>query len=349
MSSIAQNNDATASFSVRRHIVYPAAITFTVILFAAYLLFLLMDFNVTETRDFITYTYNGHTDVSTYNYKVGREFSLDLVQLFGIALFSLSFAALSLVHRLSLSGAFKRLIHFIGTLISFYLFVLVLSGSVTDGGFAAAIGITMAVGLVYFILLGLKKLVKRSIPMPKCRGMGFITKYLPPAFVIFAAASLIFMTLAMVINVQLTLNLDGPNYPYDDRIAITTYETVITPIAPTLQNYFRYLASAAVITLSLSLLATKLSAVLKALLIFIINGAAFSLIWLVQLDFFKELHNALLYASVGYIALYLIALITLGVISFVRKRSREDEGEYENQFLRAGKARIKKDSEGNED
>ena len=328
-------------------ILYVACITFALIIFVSYTVFTLLDFNVTETRDFVTHTYNGHTDTNTYDFKVGREFAFTPVQLFGFCLFSLAFSALSLIHKLSYSKTLKRLLHFAGTVLSFYVFILLMSGTVGDLGFGSAMGVIIAVALVYFILLGIKTLIKRFVPNPKNRFTDFLAKYLLPAFVIFAAAVMLCSILALYFKVYTVINKIGPNYPTDDRIAVVTYETIITPIAPTMQNYLRYLGSAAVFMLGISVLKTKLKPYVKIPLNFIINGCGLVLLWLIQLDIFRELDNVMLYTVIGYVALYIVALITAGVIVFIRKRRKEDEGEYENQFMPGRKSR-KNSSEENE-
>jgi len=324
-------------FCWKRDILYPSALIFTAIIFVSYLVFILLDFNVTESRDFVTHIYNGHTDTNTYDYKVGREFAFDLIQLVGFALFSVALSALSLVHSLSYSKTVKRLIHFSGAMFSCFIFVFVLSGTVSSLGFASTMGAMLAVAALYFVLLGvktlLKALMKRFPSNPQSRIRDFLVKYVLPAFVIFAAAVIIGALLAMFIKVNVVINKVGPDFPDDDRIAITTYETIINPIAPTLQNYLRYLGSALIFTLALSVLFTKLNKFIKIAINFIINGAALSLLWIIQLDIFKELDNVALYTVVGFIAIYLVSLITVSIALFIRARKREDDGEYENQFM----------------
>lgn len=340
-------------FCWKRDILYPSALIFTAIIFVSYLVFMLLDFNVTESRDFVTHTYNGYTDTNTYDYKVGREFAFDLIQLVGFALFSVALSALSLVHRLSYSRTVKRLIHFSGAMFSCFIFVFVLSGTVSSRGFASTMGAMLAVAALYFVLLGvkalLKSLIKRVSSNPKPRIRNFCVKYVLPAFVIFAAAVIIGALLAMFIKVNIVINKTLPNYPYDDRIPVITYETIINPIAPTLQNYLRYLGSALLFMLSLSVLFTKLNKFIKIAINFAINAAALSLLWLIQLDIFKELDNVALYTVVGFLAIYLVSLITASIVLFIRARKREDDGEYENQFMSGRKLKKQRSASTEEE
>ena len=339
MSDLQDNKTEKSGFGIVQRVVFPTALYFTLILFVSYLIFFLLDFNVTETTDFVTYTYNGHTDTGTYEYKVGREFSFDLIQLFGFVLFSASVAALSYVKKLEVGTLIARLIHFTGSMLAFFIFILLLSGTVTSVGFGTAMGVTLAAAIIYFILLGIKTLCKRFVRIPRNSFTEYLNKQLPRILVVFTVIVLVAMLLAMFVNVQLMLDKEGPNYPDDDRIAITTYRTVITPIAPTLQNYLRYLGTAAVLVLSLSVMSTPLNAALKILITFVSNAASLAVLFIVQLDFFRDLDNATFYAVIGYCAVYLISLITFATVRFIRKRSREEDEDYENQFMRAGKKR----------
>ena len=335
MSEPSINSTEKTSVSPLLRTAYVTAAIFTAIILISYTVFFLMGFNVTETRDFVTHTFNGHTDTNSYDFKVGREFAFDLVQLIGFLMFSATLAALAFVHKTSLSKPLKRLIHFIVALVAFYLFIMVLSGSASNGGFGVSMGITVAFALFYFAVVGIAAVLKKLIRIPDCAAKRFALRYLPPILLVFTVTVIVAMALAMVMNVQININKIGPNYPYDDRVAINTYETIITPLAPTFQNYLRYLGSSAALVLSIAALSLKLAKGIKALLVFVINGAALALLWLIQLDFFKELDGALLYAAVGYVVLYLVIVLTVGIISHVRKRNAEDEEEYESQFLGA--------------
>jgi len=340
-------------FCWKRNILYPSALIFTAIILVSYLVFILLDFNVTESRDFVTHTFNNYTKTNTYDYKVGPEYAFHIVQLVGFAFFSVALSALSLVHKLSYSKPVKRLIHFSGAMFSFFIFVLLLSGAVSDIDFARSMGAMLAVTVLYFVLLGIKNLLKIFLKRfsfnPQSRIRDFCVKYVLPVFVIFTAAVIIGALLAMFIKVNVVINLNGPNYPDDDRIGITTYETIINPIAPTFQNYLRYLGSALLFTLSLSVLFTKLNKFIKIAINFVINAAALSLLWLIQLDIFKELDNVALYTVVGFLAIYLVSLITVSIVLFIRARKREDDGEYGNQFMSGRKLKKQRSASTEEE
>lgn len=314
-------------------VVFPACIIFTVIIFASYLLFMMLDFNVTETRDAVTQIFNGYTDETSYEYEVGREFSFDLIQLIGFVFFTFSLAFLGLLKNLDISAVMYRLLHFTGAIFSFFLFVLVLSGIFGEVGLGTSMGAILVFAIIYFLCLGIKTLLTRLVHIKENKFTAYIKKYAPPMFVIFTATVVLAMALAMLFKVNVMINKVGPEYPYDDRIAITTWETVITPLAPTFQNYLRYFGSAAAFMLAFSLLYSKFGIGIRILINFLINAASFSLLWLVQLDFFTELDNALLYAIVGFIAVYGVAAIASLIIRSKLKVTKEITESYDNQFM----------------
>ena len=336
---------SAGDFSFKRHILFPSCLIFTLILLGAYTVFMLLDFNVTETRDTVTHFYNGQVndgDPNSYKFAVGDQFALDLTQLIGIFLFSVSVAALGLLDRYGYGKLFTRMLHFGGTIFALFFFVLVIGGSVSNIGFGSSMLVVILASVLYFVLLGLKTLFKKLIKPEKLPFRSYVYKYAMLTFAVFTATVFVCMLLAKLNFFNVQINLPSTVIESDDgRSKTTIYDTLITPLAPTLQNYLRYLASAAVFSVALSVLYTKLHAVLKAVINFVITACGFVLLWLIQMEFFKELDNTMLYAIISFVSIYVAVLVTVSIITFVKRRKAEDEEEYENQFLPGKKSKKK--------
>ena len=333
-------------FSFKNDILYPACILFSVIVFIYFIGAMLSGLNVTQTRASVTeiHDFSSGEDNVTIKSSVGESAALPLEMLFGLLLFSLSYYALKLLYCLDYGKAFVTLLHFACTLLSFFVFVLALSGFVSAAGFGPSMLILLLVAIVYIAALGVARLMRKPLSkIPENALMCTARKYIPPVFTIFTATVIIITLFALITGalfdfkaiIKINETIDWP----DERIRYDVYETVITPIAPTIQNYLRYLGSAFVFMCGYSVLFTRLNKVAKVVLNFVILGTGFILLWLIQLDFFREINQNMLIASVGFIAVYLISFITVSIVRFIRARRSEENEEYESQFLLGGRSK----------
>ncbi|MBQ9692170.1 MAG: hypothetical protein IJV70_03340, partial [Clostridia bacterium] len=124
-----------------------------------------------------------------------------------------------------------------------------------------------------------------------------------------------------------------------DKVLENVYITVVTPMAPTIQNYLRYLASSAVFIASYAVLFTKLNKVLKVSLNFLILAAGYTVIWLIGFDYFRLISAHLVPAIVIFLSVYIAALVAVSVYLFVKRRKAEETESYDNQFL-PGKKKL---------
>ena len=140
-------------------------------------------------------------------------------------------------------------------------------------------------------------------------------------------------------DIKVTTKINSDSYWADDRVQITEYVTIVNPLTPTVNNYLRYLGTAAVLVLGIALLFTKANAVLKVFMNFAVTTVGIILIWPLQLDYFKlpALSNNLITAATVYASLYLAVLVITAVTVFIRKRRSEETEEYESQFSVAKK------------
>lgn len=344
------NNSKTQSkvkeFSFKNDILYPACILFTVIVFIYFIGAMLSGLNVTQTRASVTeiHDFSSGEDKVTLKSSVGESAALPLEMLFGLLLFSLSYYALKLLYRLDYGKTFITLLHFACTLLSFFVFVLALSGFVSAAGFGPSMLILLLVAIAYLAALGVKRLIQKPLSkIPENPLTNTARKYLPPVFTVFTVTVFVITLFAMITGelfdfkaiIKINERIDWP----DERIRYDVYETVITPIAPTIQNYLRYLGSAFVFMCGYAVLFTKLNKVAKVILNFVIMSAGFILLWLIQLDFFREINKNMLIAWVCFIAVYLLSFITVSVVRIVLARRSEETDEYESQFLPGGRSK----------
>ena len=92
------------------------------------------------------------------------------------------------------------------------------------------------------------------------------------------------------------------------------------------------LASAAVFAIGYAVLFTGLNKVLKAILNFVILTAGYLGIWIIGFDYFRLVKSNALPAVIIYLSVYLVALITVCIVLYVKKRKSEETEEYESQF-----------------
>ena len=322
-----------------REIILPACVLFAVILFVFMLGAMSAGVNVTETKTFITEIYDGETGNTTVDASAPSGYAMPVQLLLGMFIFSIAFFALKLVFRSDYSKIFKLFVHFLGTTFAFYLFILVLSGFVSNGNFVVSLFAAIVYGVVYFLIYGIIVLIGKLFPggIPQTKVLGFLKMQVPKVFAVFTVIlfSLTLYSLIMgeLFDLKVVVRINENKEWLDDRVQKTTYTTLITPLAPTLQNYLRYLASSIVIIGSFFVFSLKLNKAICALLNFLILFAGYSLIWLVSLEYFYGQSNVLIVAITVFAAVYIVLLAAVSVTLFVKKRKKEKNQDYENQFL----------------
>jgi hypothetical protein len=330
-----------APFKFKRDVLYPAAAVFTAILLGMFSLNWLLGANVTEVRDRYTVKYNKDGSILNDDWLIGESKAFGIGMLVGIFLFSMSIFVLIYFLRQDFGRATKRVIHFVGTELSFAIFVLLFSDYVSGETFTFGLAMVamVVVAILYFLTLAIKFVLSVPIRLVKNNFGKFIYSYIGPIFVIFTLTVFVtaFVSLFGVTNVEIRLpDQWNPNL-------IESYETLVTPIAHTLQNFLRYLGSAVMLVLSVSVFKMPISKVAKGLLNLLICSAAFFGIWYVQMPYFYERAETRIASIIIFYSVYLAVFIIACVVAFVIKRQKEKKEGYVSQF--SGR-RGKKKSEG---
>lgn len=336
-----KKTEALSPFKFKRDVLYPASAVFTAILLGMFSLMWLLGANVTEVRDRYTVKYNKDGNILNEDWLIGESQALGIGMLIGIFLFSLSIFALNYFLKSDFSKPTKRIIHFVGTELAFAIFVMLFSDYIS--GATVTFGLVMVamvvVAIVYFFSLATKFVLTVPLRLIKRKLGKFIYDYVGPTLAIFTLTVFVtaFVSLFAATNVEIPLpDQWNPNL-------IESFETLTAPIAHTLQNFLRYLGSAAMLVLSLSVFKTNLQKVAKGILNLIICSAAFFGLWYVQMPYFYELEGMRIASIVIFYSVYLAVFITACVVAFIIKRKKEKKDEYISQF--SGK-RGKKKSEG---
>ena len=160
--------------------------------------------------------------------------------------------------------------------------------------------------------------------------------FIIPAFAVFTA--LVFFTaffnLISQIPVIIKEKIDETFIGND--VVETTYVRCVTPLAPTLQNYLRYLITGFVFIIGLAVMKLKLHTVARWALNFVILTAGYVVIWIDGMDYFSFIQANAIPAIIAYLAVYLITLITVCIVKAVKHRKKEDTEDYESQFSVSG-------------
>ena len=337
-------NSNVKEYDFLRETLLPACAIFCVAVFIFFFVAMGVGINVTETKTEITTVYDNQTGINDTESPNTSPDALPVQTLLGIMLFCVALMLIGQIYRLDYSRLTLRMIHFALTVFSFFLFVLALPGYVSDTGLPAAIIACAAISVLYFIILGIKKLVMTVKPL-RGETAEKIKAFILPAFGVFAALVFAVSFFNLITQVPVIVKeIIEEVWEQDDRVR-TTYIRVATPLAPTLQNYLRYLVSGLVFMIGCAVLKMRLHAVAKAVLNFIILTAGYIGIWLVGMDYFRMVKANLVAAIVIYLAVYLVALITVCVIHAVKRRGLEDTEEYESQF-RPGSTAAPKGADG---
>lgn len=321
------------TFSFKRHILYPACIVFCLLVFLYFLMALSAGVNVLESETVRTEIYDdaeGSTSLESSNQSPS---ALPVQTLLGLFLFAMSVTALNFVFKLDMSPIYKNLLHFGGTLLSFFIFVLSLSGFISDSGFTMALGSCLFVAVIYFFVRGIMLLIRKLTKGFKNTSFAkSVSRYIPAVFGVFTLIVFAVSFFALITQLDVIIRVkEDPTFIYDD-VRQNIFVTVVTPIAPTLQNYLRYLASAAVFILAYSMLFIKANKVLKMILNFGVLTAGYLFIWIIGFDYFRLVSQNALPAIIVYLSVYLVIFIAVCVYKYYQKRTSEQTETYETQF-----------------
>lgn len=311
-----------------------ACILFCIIIFAYFLLAMWAGVNVTETKTVITQIYDGENDSNNVTSDIDAPVALPVTTLFGIFLFCASIASLNLVYRLKKNRFFLLLIHYAGALLSFFVFIIAMSGYFSEGEVSIAFIACLLFSVLYFITVGIVKLVRTLLKkLYESEKYKSYQKYIHLAFEGFTAIVFLISLFALISNLSVIVKVQEDKTFVSDRVLENVMITVVTPLAPTFQNYLRYLATAACLSASYAVLFTKIKPVFKIAANFLIIAAGYTFIWLVGFDYFRLISAHLIPAIIIFLAIYLITLITVLALRYRKIRKSEEFEEYENQFL----------------
>ena len=331
---------AVREYDFLRETLLPACAVFCVAVFIFFFIAMGVGVNVTETKTEITTVYDNQTGVNDVDSPNPTPDALPVQTLMGIMLFCIALMLLGQLHKLEYGKLTVRMMHFTLTLLSFFIFVLALPGYVSDAGLPAAIIACAAVAVFYFIALGLKQLLLMVKPL-RGEAVRKVISFILPVFGVFALLvfAVSFFNLVSQVPVIVKETVEEV-WEENDRVR-TTYVRVATPLAPTLQNYLRYLVSGIVFMIGYAVLKMRLHAVAKGVLNFVIITAGYIGIWIVGMDYFRMVKANLVPAVVVYLVVYLFALITVSVVYAVKRRGQEDMEAYESQFRPGSTAKPK--------
>lgn len=325
--------NSSAEFSFKKNILYPACAIFFVLVFIYFLVAMAAGLNVTESETTRTQYYDGETNTGSLTSETKDPAALPVQTLLGLFLFGMSVVALRFVSKLNISKVYVRLIHYVGTVLSFLIFVIALSGVASSTGAPMILVAIFAVSIIYFAVLGiavgLKKPLSKLFENKKAKT---VKNYLAFTLAGFTAVVFAVSLFALITQLSVIVRVTEEKIFITDKAFDEVFVTVVTPLAPTLQNYLRYLASAAVFAIGYAVLFTGLNKVLKAILNFVILTAGYLGIWIIGFDYFRLVKSNALPAVIIYLSVYLVALITVCIVLYVKKRKSEETEEYESQF-----------------
>ena len=326
-----------SKFDFKKEILYPTCIAFAFILICAFFVAYFIGFNVAETRDVYYAYYNdsGALLNSGKEWEIGQLVAVSIGTVLGVFLFCASIFVIGCLTKEGYSKIIARIIHFIGTEIAFFFFILVLSGMVseTQSSFLLIVIIMLLVAILYFVLLGLKTLLSKPLKAIGKKLSGVYFKYVGPAFVIFTAAVFVSVICCMVAEPVVKINIEErvfegtSNSNFYDK-----WETLVTPLAFTLQNLLRYLFSAAVLMCSVAVFKTKINPAAKWIFNFLICTSGFFVIWYAQMPFFFEVDSAKLTSIIVYFAAYVVCAVIAAICMNVLRRKKDEKDEYISQF-----------------
>ena len=332
--------DAVKEYDFLRETILPACAMFCVAVFIFFLVAMSVGVNVTETKTEITTVYDNQTGVNYTDSETPSPDALPVQTLLGILLFCVALMLIGQLHKLEYSKLTLRMLHFALTILSFFIFVLALPGYIADTGLPAAIIACAAVAVLYFVFLGIKTLVMMIKPLHG-ETAAKVKAFLLPVFGVFTVLVFAVSFFNLISQVPVIVKeVIEEVWEENDKLR-TDYVRVATPLAPTLQNYLRYLFSGLVFMIGYAVLKMNLHAVARGVLNFLILTAGYVGIWIVGMDYFRMVKANLVPAVVIYLIVYLVVLITVSVLYAVKRRSLEDFEEYESQFRPGSTAKPK--------
>ncbi len=302
---------------------------FFVIVFVYFLIAMAAGINVQESETVYTQIYDGGEDTNEIDASVVPPKALPIQTLLGILLFSLSVMALGLLDKLSASRTFITLMHYLGSVMAFFIFVLVLSGfTSTLEGLAVSLVACLAFTIIYFAVRGIGLLVRKI----KNERLWVASHWFSKVCFFFAVTVFALSFFALISGFNVIVKFKEDQIFLSDDVVQNVFVTVMTPLAPTIQNYLRYFASVTVFALSMLVLHTKLGKVIKILLNFLILVSGFVLIWIIGMDYFRLVSTNAMIAIIVFLSVYVVTLVTVCILKYVKARGSEDNGEYETQF-----------------
>ena len=321
-------NNKNGEYDFRRETLYPACAIFCVVVFIFFLVAMAVGINVTETETEMVTVIDGGAGTNDTSSDVPTPDALPVQTLAGIFLFAFTLMLLGQLHKLEYSALVIRMAHFVLTVLAFFVFILALPGYMSDAGLPAAIVACAAVSAVYFIIFGISRLVLKIKPLFGERA-NKVKAFIMPVFAIFTLLvfAVSFFNLISQVNVVVKEVIEEV-WEADDKVR-TTYVRVATPLAPTLQNYLRYLFSGIVFMIGYMILKMKLHPVMKGVLNFVILTAGYVGIWIAGMDYFSMFKANMLPAVVAYLATYAVVLIAVCVVIIVKRKALEEEEEAE--------------------
>ncbi len=321
------------SFDYKSKIIYPACMIFFIIVFVYFIIAASAGVNVFESETVRTQVYDNETDINELESNVKSPSALPVQTLFGMLLFSISIAALGLLSKLNLNKVYLNLLHFGGTVLAFFIFVLAMSGYLTEGSLPMAMIACLAISILYFAVRGLVWLIKKPFEKFKAsKKLEFAKRFAGAVFAGFTLIVFILSFFALITQFNVIITVQEDKTFIQDDVLQNIFVTVVTPLAPTVQNYLRYLASSAIFMAAYFVLFTKLHTVAKVLINFAILAAGFVLVWLNGFDYFRLVSANALPAIIIFLSVYLVTLITVSVYRFKKRRSAEATGAYDRQF-----------------
>ncbi len=318
----------------KKKILYPACAMFFVLVFVFFFIAAMTEQNVSGERFTPEYVYDDATGESTLTFGgAQRLVALPVQTLLGLFLFSLSVFALGLIFKLEMSRIYLNLLHYIGTILSFFIFVLAMTGNIGENGVPKAMVICLGVSVLYFIVRGAALIVKKLFASHKNSPIIVRSaKYFGAVFTGFTVIVFAVSLFALITQISVIANLNVEKDFIHADVLQETSLGLATPLAPTVWNYLRYLASAAVFMLAYAVLFTKLNKVARVLLNFAILAAGYVAIWIFGLEYFRVARQNSLPAVIAFLVTYAVVFTAVCIYRYVKTRNSEQTENYQRQF-----------------
>ncbi len=322
------------TFDLKKKLLYPACTMFFVLVFVFFSLAALAGQNVSGEKFNPEYVFDDATGESHLTFGGAQQLvALPVQTLLGLFLFSLSVFSLGLIFKLEMNKIYLNLLHYIGTVFSFFVFVLAMTGYISDNGLPKAFVMCLAVSVLYFIVRGISALLKKLFVSRKNSPVwAKMSGFSGAVFAGFTVIVFVVSLFALITQLSVIANLNiEKNFIYDDVLQETSLG-LATPLAPTVWNYLRYLASSAVFMVAYAVLFTKLNKVAKVLLNFALLSAGFIAIWILGLEYFRVASHNALPAVIVFLITYATVFTATCIYRYVKTRNAEETGEYKRQF-----------------